>query len=217
MQIRPASGLDLVARSQILQVQGHYGHQPVQGRHHGGQVSGLAVPGGHCCLQVLTARAEEVPEHRRGQLIPLSQEPPDPLGLAGSVLAGRTVSGISGKLGRFPQAHAQGRRQAGDSVGDLVRRHRRASGGSCAASPERGGMEGAKAMALRPLTAAPRANVNAGYMSADSPALADAMVRDQLEDVPACGEHGGQAVGIGQTLMDQLDLVHAVPILSNLS
>ena len=30
-------------------------------------------------------------------------------------------------------------------------------------------------MALRPLTAAPRANVNAGYMSAESPALADAM------------------------------------------
>ena len=73
-------------------------------------------------------------------------------------------------------------------------------------------MEGANAMALRPLTAAPCANVNAGYMSGDSPALAEAIGRDQLEDVPAYGEHGWQAVGIGQAPVDQLDLVHAIPL-----
>ena len=34
--------------------------------------------------------------------------------------------------------------------------------------------------------------------------------RDQLEDVPARNEHGGQAAGIDQTLVDQLDLVHQI-------
>jgi hypothetical protein len=102
MQVRPPSRLDVVARGQVFKVNGHDGHQPVQGRHHGRQASVLAVPAGYRCLQVLTACAEEVPEHRRCQLVSLSQKPGDPLCLAGGVLAGGTVSSIRSEPGRFP-------------------------------------------------------------------------------------------------------------------
>ena len=88
IQIGPAGCLDLVTWSQVLQAQGHHRHQTLQGRHHVRRVGAVAVPGGYCCFQVLTARAEKVPEHRGSQLILPGQKPGDPLRLAGGVLAG---------------------------------------------------------------------------------------------------------------------------------
>ena len=65
-------------------------------------------------------------------------------------------------------------------------------------------------MALRPLTAALRANMNAGYMSAacSAQAAARAPTRSKISQP---GQHIGHAVGFPEMLLDQLDLFHANP------
>lgn len=68
LHIRPAGCPELPVPSQILKVQGQHRNQAVQRRHHIRQAGDPAVTGFYRCLQVQTACAEEVPEHRRGQL-----------------------------------------------------------------------------------------------------------------------------------------------------
>ena len=103
----------------------------------------------------------------------LPEQPADLLSIQRRVLAGGAVTGIAGEHCHFPQPRAQRRRQPGNSVSDLINaaRHRFRNAGR-AAYPA--GIETAKASAFRPLTAAPLANVNAGYMSADCSAHAAA-------------------------------------------
>lgn len=141
-------------------------------------------------------------------LLALCEQPADPLSITRRVLAGDPVAWIGRKACRFPQTSAQDRRQFRNGVSDLINvtRDRRWSTRPWLVVCRQRRREGDR------IPPADRCAPGEGERGVHVGGLAGASAGSsshKLEDLPACGEHPGHAIGIDEMLPDYLDLIHA--------